>query len=243
LIPFRSAFRRNPTARLLWARYKGSGSSLAWWQLLKPGMTVLDLGANVGYYTFLASYKVGVTGRVYAVEPFPAAFQQLEAEVAWFRHKNVVLHQVAASDNPGSHAMYVDRGHNPSNSLHPVPGLLADPTAIVRSVRIDDLVGRRQMDIIKVDVEGHELHALRGTERLISHNPAIQLFVEFNPATLIAADVKPATLVGYLHSFGFRLYPVIERTGELGRAAANSMELGAIATDQGGSLNMVARRA
>ena len=185
------------------------------------------------------------TGRVHAFEPFPAAFTALEYEVARFRHRNVTLHNVAASDRPGLSRMYVNPDHSPSNSLHPVPGLTLDDGPVIEAVRLDDMralhypLHTKAVDVVKIDVEGHELHALRGMGCLLKDSRPV-LFLEFNPSTLQAAGTKPRDVVSYLLGLGYRLYPIDERTGQVRLVESTGELMAALPPD--GVLNLVARR-
>jgi FkbM family methyltransferase len=203
-------------------------------------MTVIDLGANAGYYTFFASYRTGAAGRVYAFEPFPEAFAQLQTEVSEFKYKNVVTLNYAASDKPSRHTMFVMPGHHPSNSLHPVPGLSEDASMAVEAVRVDDCIGAIKVDVIKIDVEGHELHALRGMQRILAANPDVVVFIEFNLSTLAAARVEPGELVAFLIERGLNLFVIDERSGRLRHARDVHAVMAALPVD--GVANMVVAR-
>ncbi len=240
LKPLRLVLRRNPRLRLAWARFLGRRSTAVWNSMLKPGMVVIDLGANAGYYTFFASHQVKAAGKVYAFEPFPAAFDTLKAEAARSKHQNIVPMQLAASDRPGKHHMFVMPGHDPSNSLHPVPGLAEDRSVTVEAVRVDDVVDAPRVDVVKIDVEGHELHAMRGMERILAANKDVKLFIEFNPCTLAAAGALPGDFFGFLDGHGFKLYAIDDRTGKLNRADTAAKLVGLLPRD--GVTNVLAQR-
>jgi FkbM family methyltransferase len=208
--------------------------------MLKPGMVVIDLGANAGYYTFFASHKVKATGKVYAFEPFPAAFAALQADAVQSKHHNIVPLQFAASDRPGKHHMFVMPGHHPSNSLHPVPGLAEDTSVTVEAVRVDDVVDAPRVDVVKIDVEGHELQAMRGMERILRANKDIKLFIEFNPGTLKSAGVSSVDFFDFLAGHGFKLYAINDSNGKLHLAdtAARLVDL----LPQSGVINVLAQR-
>jgi len=82
-------------------------------RLLCPGDVVLDVGANIGYYTLLAAGRVGSRGRVHAIEAHPGTFEKLRKNVALSALGNVTLHQLAATDAFGSRALSTDFGHEP----------------------------------------------------------------------------------------------------------------------------------
>ena len=84
---------------------------------LKPGDTFIDVGANFGYYTVLASKLVGPTGRVIAFEPDPRSFQLLERNVARNGCTNVVLEQKALADKPGTLTLHVSDSNRGAHSV------------------------------------------------------------------------------------------------------------------------------
>src|SRR5467141_1075991 len=88
-------------------------------QFLKPGMTVVDIGGNLGYYALLEAQMVGNSGCVIAIEPVAANFAQLSKNVAANGYRNTILHNVAIGASNGIAAMHVGNKSNFS-SLHPV---------------------------------------------------------------------------------------------------------------------------
>lgn len=79
-------------------------------RIVKSGDTVLDVGANIGYFTVLLSLLVGPSGRVFGIEPTQSTYEQLVKNVEINRLDNVTLCRVALSDKSGSVQMYHHRG-------------------------------------------------------------------------------------------------------------------------------------
>jgi FkbM family methyltransferase len=148
-------------------------------RLLRPGMTVVDVGAHHGLYTLLASKRVGRKGRVIAFEPSPREFRRLKKHLRWNRCSNVQLMPCAVGDEPGETDFYlVDGSQDWCNSLR--PPAVDEPTSRVRvSVRrLDDALEEldvSKVDFIKLDVEGAELSVLYGVMRVLlrGSRPAI----------------------------------------------------------------------
>src|SRR5882724_8450318 len=140
-------------------------------RLVRPGMTVLDVGAHHGLYTLLLSKQVGVNGRVIAFEPSPRECRRLEKHLRFNRYSNVHVERSAAGSEAGEADLYlVDGFQDWCNSLR--PPALPDPTSTVRVRvrRIDDVLAEQSIsnvDFIKLDVEGGELAALNGATRLL----------------------------------------------------------------------------
>ena len=146
------------------------------------GGSVLDLGANIGIYTLSAAHKVGPQGHVFAVEPVPRNIQSLCAGVIGNGLRNVSVFPVAASASAG--VVPVLRHANSSNGIvdtHVDPALADE---FVPTQRVDQLLkGIDRLDVIKIDIEGHEPLAWPGIEQLV-HKYRPVIFTEFNPAAI-----------------------------------------------------------
>ncbi len=121
---------------------------------------VYDIGANVGFYTLLASALAGPRGRVVAFEPLPRNLEFLRAHVAMNGMTNVVIRSVALADHPGTRPF--DDTPGPSEAH-----LAARGSLTVECATLDALVAKGEIpppDVIKMDVEGAELLVLRGGE-------------------------------------------------------------------------------
>jgi len=151
-------------------------------QVLRPGMTVLDIGAHHGLYTLLASKRVGRTGKVIAFEPSPRECERLTKHVRVNRCRNVEMERCALGNEPGEADLFVVDGYRDwGNSLR--PPVVPDPTRRVRVPirRLDDLLAARgieQVDFIKLDAEGGELAVLHGARRLLQAAPRPAILAE-----------------------------------------------------------------
>jgi len=146
------------------------------------GGTVLDVGANIGIYALSAARKVGAHGRVFAVEPIAKNVQSICAGIVGNGFDNVSVLPVAASARVGVVPML--RNSNSSNGIVDVHADATAADAFVPAQRIDFLLdGLDRLDVIKIDIEGHEPVAWPSIEILIrKHNPIV--FTEFNPAAI-----------------------------------------------------------
>jgi FkbM family methyltransferase len=130
---------------------------------VRPGAIVLDIGANVGFFTLLASKLVGTAGHVHAFEPFPRNLYFLERHIRMNSLSNVTVHSLAITSQSG--AARFERGENASQAR------LADGGGIpIRTASLDDLLSDkvvRAPDFIKMDIEGAEGDALRGATMLL----------------------------------------------------------------------------
>jgi FkbM family methyltransferase len=173
--------------------------------LLEPGLTVFDVGANVGMYAVLAARRVGAAGRVHAFEPTPHVAGRLRRNVTLNGLDNVVVTEAAVSDRAGVATFYVQQASDRSS-------LGGDGTPVpVQTITLDDYVpaqGLSKVDVMKMDVEGAETLALRGGRRLLAGEDAPVLMLEFNAEALAAMGSSEAELRGLLEGHGYRCQPL-----------------------------------
>lgn len=138
---------------------------------LRPGDVVYDVGANVGYYTLIASRQVGALGTVVACEPVPRNLDYLRAHLHRNGCTNTAVVAAAVSDAVGTESFAVDE--------HPAMGHLASVgELVVDTLTIDALAdGHPPPDVIKMDIEGAEYLALSGASRTLA---------EFRPRIFLA---------------------------------------------------------
>ena len=157
--------------------------------LMRPGCHAADLGANIGVYTKCLSRLVGVSGRVYSVEPIPLTFDILRSNVRKLGLKNVELMNCAISDFGGYVTMEIPRfdwGGENFYCAHIATDQVEHSSRQTRvpSYTVDSLLSQVESPIhfIKCDVEGHELECLRGAVHTIERS---------KPAWLIEISTRP----------------------------------------------------
>jgi FkbM family methyltransferase len=175
--------------------------------ILKEGMVVLDIGANVGYYTLLAARAVGPQGKVFAFEPEPKNYGLLCSNVKENGYDNVITVPSALSDHNGTGRLYL----SPNNSgIHNLSKRWEETTFInVNTVTLDEYFRdyERRIDVIKLDAEGAEELIFKGMSQLLKNNPNLILFTELNPAS----DVySPEGYIQKLIASGFRIFELVE---------------------------------
>jgi FkbM family methyltransferase len=195
-------------------------------RLLDPGMTVLDIGAHHGFYSLLASVKVGGTGRVIAFEPSPRERGKLLRNLALNGYTNVQVEDCALAEDAGQQELIVVGGINTGcNSLRR-PNV-KEPTTSV-AVRVETLDGYLAehplppVDFIKLDAEGAELSILRGARALLESRPRPVIQCELEEIRTQPWGYHPREVVVLLDTMGYRwfraqargaLKPVEEKTG------------------------------
>jgi len=165
--------------------------------VLRAGDTALDVGANIGTHTLAFARAVGSTGRVFAFEPQRLVFQTLCANLALNGIACVDARQAAVADVPGSTRVPELGLDKPQNIGGVSVGDETDGVSVAQ-LAIDDLK-LDSVRLIKIDVEGFELLALKGADRTIrTHRPA--LYVENNDAQ------RSRALIEHLEGLGYSLY-------------------------------------
>jgi FkbM family methyltransferase len=181
-------------------------------RFVKPGMIVLDVGAHAGYYTLLTSKLVGRSGRVFAFEPSPRERQRLLQHLRLNRCRNVTVERVALSDRRGDGELFVFDRATGCNSFHPGDTRGAHRVTVPVTT-LDELFAAgvfTTVDVVKMDIEGAELSALRGAERI---------FRDVRPALLCEVHDKRTAPWGYrardiidvVAAWGYRWYSIEDR--------------------------------
>ena len=167
----------------------------------KVGGTIIDIGANIGYYSIIASELVGNGGNIISLEPVPETFRRLLLNVLPL--SNVKAYQVACGPENGKIDIYAFGDLVSAGSRISSPPEVNIPYHIeeVNMVKLDDFVDMK-VDVVKIDVEGYELNVLKGMKKIITSNPNIKILLEVNNDLLIKAGSSPQEMFSYLKSFG-----------------------------------------
>ncbi len=183
-------------------------------RFLKPGMIVLDIGAHHGYYTLLASKRVGVRGRVISFEPSPREQKALRLNLRLNRCRNVVIEGLALSDENGESDFYVleDRASG-CNSLK-VPDVSGKMSRQrVEIARLDQCLARFAMDrvdFIKLDVEGGELAVLRGAADLLGRTSRPVILTEVQDIRTLPWGYRAKDILAHLAEKDYKWFSLLE---------------------------------
>lgn len=159
--------------------------------LLREGDWALDIGANVGHYTMRMAELVGASGRVVALEPVPDTFSLLAANARLFAHANVSLLNVAASDRMAIAHMEIPRFSNRLANYYQARLSSGGGNLAVLTLPVDEL-SLPPVRLVKIDVEGHELPALRGMKGLLQRD---------HPVLIVETSSQESTT--FLDSLGY----------------------------------------
>jgi FkbM family methyltransferase len=186
------------------------GTSNALLGALKEGDVVINVGADIGYYTCLAAKKVGSKGLVHAFEPNPESFERLKTNVENNHLDNVKLLPYAVADKKGTLSFYpngpfstlgFDRFHDRGKVIN------------VETTYLDEMFADKAVAMLFMDAEGSEMKILRGMKKMLEHNKNIQLILEFNPVMITGSGDSPKEFLQALLANGFALYALDDKEG------------------------------
>ena len=172
--------------------------------VLQPGMTFVDAGANIGYFSVLGSRLVGPQGRVYSVEPDPLNLTILRANLERHECSNVTVLPLAA----WSERAELDFHRPAEDGATARVGQDDGSGARVPADRLDALV-EGPVDYVKVDCELSDHVVVRGAEGLFRKNPTMLISVEFCPWLESHLGVTPSQILDQYRDLGLHPYRVI----------------------------------
>ncbi|EPA05162.1 FkbM family methyltransferase [Candidatus Nitrosarchaeum limnium] len=183
---------------------------------IKTGDIVVDLGANIGYYTLIAAKLVGDKGKVFAFEPEPKNFEILKKNVELNNYQNVILEQKAVSDVNEKINLYLSEGIG-THSIKLKQNI--KQTIQVESIRLDDYFSNLNLtdkiNFIKIDVEGAEFRALNGMNMILKQSKHLKIFTEFMKNFIVESGTEPKDMLELLINNGFNISYVDDEKNRL----------------------------
>jgi FkbM family methyltransferase len=174
---------------------------------IAQGMTVIDVGADIGYYTLLFAKRVGRDGRVIAFEPIPSAREKLEHNVRLNGYTNVKICDFALFSSNGQAIL---EGPFQISRINPAKTTSEKKDIQIQTKIFDECVSKlkvQRIDLVKIDVEGAELDVLRGMEQsLEKYHPL--LLIELHTKHLSHFNYGPEDLLRFLEVLNYRVHPV-----------------------------------
>lgn len=184
-------------------------------QVVKPGMTVLDIGANIGYYTVQAARAVGEQGHVYAFEPDPNNHEILRRNLEINGYRNVTAEQKAVSNKTDEVRLYIAKENKGDHRVYDSGDQrLSIP---IDAVRLDDYLeaSGHVVDVVKMDIQGAEFKALQSMHNILQKNDRLVLFTEYSPAQIRIIGDDPINMLEILESAGFHFQVIDEQARKL----------------------------
>ena len=192
-------------------------------RVIQPGMTFVDVGANIGIHTLVAASRVRESGMVHSFEPTPRTCEILRTNVLINGYSGrVKIHELALTDKRGGARLWTGDvcGHNT------LFGSEQDsrPSIEVETLSLDEaLAAVPSIDFVKIDAEGAEPFILRGMRQILSKFPRLQLAIEFAPVWLEAAGLHPCDFIDEILGMGFNIDQIDDITGETAPVSRESM--------------------
>jgi FkbM family methyltransferase len=177
-------------------------------RVIEKGMTVVDLGANIGWYTLIAAKLVGRKGKVYAFEPDPNNCTLLRKNVQTNGYQNVTVEQKAVLDRCGPVKLFLSCDNLGDHRIY--DSCDGRRCITTEGIILDDYFKDKyeKIDVIKIDIQGAEMSALLGMERIIKANDKLKMFIEFSPFLIMRSGFSPEDFLNKLLKYGFKIYVI-----------------------------------
>jgi len=182
--------------RLMFSTYEPEQTEL-FEKNIKPGKVVFDVGAHAGYYTLLSSVLVGAQGKVFAFEPNPQNYENLDKHIRINKINNVTLMECAVGNDKGLSFFELGSGSGTGHLSH-------EGTFRVETIRLDDFVMERKVapNFIKIDTEGAEMLVLTGAKQLLADSRPV-IFLSTH------GDEVHKECCSFLQALNYQVEPII----------------------------------
>lgn len=204
--------------------------------VLRPGSTFVDVGANIGYFSVLASALVGPEGRVFAVEPEQRNVALLRANLWRNQCGNAVVLPVAAYRERGFLPLRLNEENRGDHQI----GWENAASALVPCARLDDLLTGVPVDFVKIDTQGVDHDVIAGLSGLVDEHPSLTVMCEFWLEGMAERQIDPHEVATGYERLGFDL-ALLGEGGALRRASPGDV-VAAAGSEPGQYVNVVLRR-
>jgi FkbM family methyltransferase len=180
-------------------------------RLVDKNSVVVDIGAHYGIYSLLSSQNAK---HVYSFEPVPENHSVLQRNIKDNDIKNITTYNMAVSDEAGKAEFNIPWASDSAGFYqHPNAKTLKKIKIDVTS--IDKKISTKDISLVKIDTEGHEIHVLEGMRKTLVENKRVKLLIEFNPECLINAGFEPLDLIKKIQELGFDCFGLHEDTRDI----------------------------
>ena len=169
-------------------------------RLIQPGDFVLDIGANIGYASLLSSIRAGNNGNVWSFEPNPLLMEKLNANIKLAKHANIKLFPFALSDSDKRGYLAFPDIYRQNEGTAYVGMEKNARTFDIDLKKLDNLLPeKRIVNVLKIDVEGHELQVLKGSQKILKNKRIINIVYE-------DFDEYPSKVANLLMEYGYTIF-------------------------------------
>jgi FkbM family methyltransferase len=179
-----------------------------WKKIIKPGMVVVDIGANFGYYTLIAAKLIKNRGKVYAFEPEPHNYRILVKNIKLNNYTSIIPTREAVSNKRGKIKLFTDENNLGKHSFLENNVLEKTGFIEVETLSLDnffrEMAQDNTVDVIKIDTEGAEGLIIHGARRILKSKD-IKIIMEFCPYLIRDTGIDPLKLLHQLRNYGFNI--------------------------------------
>jgi FkbM family methyltransferase len=182
--------------------------------VLRPGDTVIDVGANVGFHTAYMADLVGAAGKAYAFEPNPNLKTRLLKMRAENPLQNIEFFPVALSDSHTEAPFYISAMHELSSLVQDWSPTTKSQEVSVPTITLDDFLleqGCDRVRLVKIDVEGHQYAVFKGMSRTLSRGLVDAFVFELTPPEHVTFDESAAEILDTLEESGYALFGLSDK--------------------------------
>ena len=174
---------------------------------IKPGMTGIDLGANIGYYALMEAQLVGATGKIYAIEPEPGNIDLLKKNIEGngFQNRFSISQYLVGDRNEIGKLQISALSNRHSVSMDGKGEFLEVPMTTLDTFMERNGLTPENIDFLRMDIEGYEVIAFQGMSQLMSAKTPLKIFIEFHPGWYGRWGWTFERFLDYLESFDFRV--------------------------------------
>ena len=183
---------------------------------LKNEDVVYDVGANIGYFTLEFARLVGKRGKVISFEPHPEIYKVLKRNVKRNKYKNVSLKNVACGESNSQMNLYLSTENEGNHKI--VDNDSTKGSVSTKVVRLSDFIGQTPPRLIKMDIEGAELLAIKGVGTEILANKEIDFVLEYHPYEMAFFDIEGYDILELLSIYDYKFrnlaygdFPIIKK--------------------------------
>jgi len=182
-------------------------------QELEKGMTIAEIGANIGYYALMEALIIGKKGKIYAIEPFPENFELLQKNIKLNSYDDIAeTYNIAISNRSGKDKLYTSSKHNLCNMIESE----TDNFIEINTETLDNFIADKKLpDLIRMDIEGFEYYVVDGMKKTLEKCKSCKIFIEIHPYQMEEKGLDFKKPIKTFFEYGFKPKYVVKEYGAL----------------------------